>query len=363
MIVYSCIYIMLLLAVFLQYFNKKELAFLCFYLGVLSAIFINAFRDMIGGFDIYVYAQVFEYSDYDGNIFKWEWGFYHFSRLIHFFSGNRYFYFAVLATIFMLSFLRIAQKQDRRFNYYLIFFLIFCKLYFYTFVYLRQNLAMILIWSGFIYYLDNQKIKGRCLSLLSVLFHNSGIISFLMFIKTSIFSKNTVYIFFVLGCLLSFVFSTTQIFSILGGVVENDKASIYGDMESSSNFFYFVEASILCFWLAIRFNVYKLENTKYQIVYNASVFYMFFLLLAVSNATAARFTWYFLIGPLMFIANEININKKNKNLIFLLIIVYFSLIFFRVMTVWDGGDFMPYKSIFSDEPRHGRWEFMEYRLR
>lgn len=361
MIIYSCVYIMLLLAVFLQYFHKKELAFFCFWTGFLSALYVNAFRDMIGGFDIYVYGQVFENTKYNGNVFNWEWGFYNFSTLIYYLNSNRYFYFAVLAIIILVGFLRIAQKQDTRFNYYLVFFLIFCKLYLYSFVYLRQNLAMIIIWFGFMYYLDNQKIKGRALSVLSALFHTSGIISISMFLKNSIFKKSTVYIFFVIGCLLGLVLSTTKIFSLFGKFIGNDKASVYGEIEGAFNFFYLIEASLLFLWLIIRFNIYKVQNYKYQIVYNASVIYMFFLLLAVTNATAVRFTWYFLIGAIMFISHEININRKNRNLIILLVITYFSLIFFRIMIVWDNGDFMPYKSIFNDIPRHGQWEFMEYR--
>lgn len=361
MIIYSCVYIMLLLAVFLQYFHKREFAFICFWLGFLSATLINAFRDMIGGYDVYIYAEVYENSDYDGNVFKWEWGFYNLGRLIHFFSGNRYFYFAIIATIIMSSYLIVAQKQKKRFNYYLVFFLIFCKLYFYSFVYLRQSLAIIFIWFGFLYYVNNQRLNGRLLSLIAGLFHISGLVSLSMFLKRSIFSRNTVFFLFISGFLFIFVSSTTQIFSILGRALENDKASIYGENGSLFNFFYLIEAAILFLWLSIRFKVYNLESYKYQMVYNASTLYMFFLLLSVTNATAARFTWYFLIGPLMFIVHEIESRRKNSDLILLSVLLYFSLLFFRVMFVWDGGDFMPYKSIFNDEPRHGRWEFMEYR--
>ena len=89
------------------------------------------------------------------------------------------------------------------------------------------------------------------------------------------------------------------------------------------------------------------------------------IIFSITNATFIRFGWYYFsflcLGfPLVFrFIESINLKKLFRNTIF----VYYSLVFFRLMLSFDGGDFYPYKSIFQDFERQGRWEFMEYKSR
>ena len=83
----------------------------------------------------------------------------------------------------------------------------------------------------------------------------------------------------------------------------------------------------------------------------------------MTNATFIRLAWYYFFFviialPYMFIFARTNFNRLTfKSFIY----IYYSLVFFRLLLVYDGGDFMPYKSIFQDFDREGRWEYMEYR--
>jgi hypothetical protein len=333
-------------------------------MGFTLALYVNAFRDMIGGYDIYIYAEVYENLKYNGNIFNWEIGFHLVSVLLNFISSNRYFYFAILAFYFMFGFLFIAKRHNTKFNTYLIFFLIYCKLYFYSFVYLRQFLALMLIWFGLLYYINNNTIKGRVLTFLSILFHLSSLTSLLMFIRNKIFKRWTVFFLFILGSLLGFVTSASTIFSFFGTILDNNKAIQYGEQTTNViNYFYTIEAVILFLWLNVRYKFYFTQDIRQQLIFNSSALYMFILLIAVGNASAIRLSWFFLIGPILFITNEIEKNKNRKDTLFILflVLIYFSLVYFRIMIYWDNGDFMPYKSIFNDILRHGQWEFMEYR--
>jgi len=62
--------------------------------------------------------------------------------------------------------------------------------------------------------------------------------------------------------------------------------------------------------------------------------------------------------PLIYNFSEgVNSKRVFKTAVY----TYYTLLFFRLMILYDGGDFMPYKSIFQDFDRQGRWEFYEYK--
>jgi hypothetical protein len=85
--------------------------------------------------------------------------------------------------------------------------------------------------------------------------------------------------------------------------------------------------------------------------------------MGITNATFIRFSWYYLIFVVLalpYMYAFIN-DQKNKQTFKLLVFFYFALLFFRLLISYDGGDLLPYKSIFQDFERNGMWEFMEYR--
>ena len=57
------------------------------------------------------------------------------------------------------------------------------------------------------------------------------------------------------------------------------------------------------------------------------------------------------------IIKEQQLKSLFRNLVF----VYYALVFFRLLIVYDDGDFMPYKSIFQDFNRNSQWEYMDDR--
>jgi hypothetical protein len=54
-------------------------------------------------------------------------------------------------------------------------------------------------------------------------------------------------------------------------------------------------------------------------------------------------------------------NERARKLFLNLTLLYFSALFFRLLILYDDGDFMPYKMFFQDFDRGGMFDFMEYR--
>ena len=344
----------------MQYYKSHHLAIFLFFSGFLLSLFINSFRDMIGGYDIYIYAQYFENVKENGNFLKYESGYYFLNLLLYNIYPNRYFLFFVIGFLLLLSFLFFSIKVTKRLAFF-VFFLIFCKLYFYTFVYLRQILAVVIVWFGFYFLFKGNRRFFLIFIALGSLFHISALIGIVVLFAKKIFNIKSVILIFILGLVLGFFVNTQQIFMILGGFFDNNRLISNSNNNNLVNYFYFLEAVSIYIWLMLRYDFYKKENYRNQMIFNLSLIYVFLNLLTINDATSLRMTWFFLIGPILFFLNELNSNIKQKGILFFGIIIYFSIIFIRIMIVWDGGDFLPYKSIFQDEPRFGRWEFLEYR--
>lgn len=61
--------------------------------------------------------------------------------------------------------------------------------------------------------------------------------------------------------------------------------------------------------------------------FNGTVLYTLFDLFSVGNGIAVRFTWFFSLSLILWLCHEIQSNTKNRLIIFLGILGYFSLLF------------------------------------
>ena len=87
----------------------------------------------------------------------------------------------------------------------------------------------------------------------------------------------------------------------------------------------------------------------------------------LGSALRHRFTvlFYYYIFVILFLTYIYTFieEKKNKNLYKFIVVLYFGLMFFRVLYYWDGGDMAPYKTIYQDFYRPHLYDHFEYRAR
>ncbi|MFA9500033.1 EpsG family protein [Mannheimia sp. E30BD] len=354
MSVYLCTLALLLISSFIQVFAKREiekmLAGFIFIIGFIFSLYTNMFRNMIGGYDVFVYAFYFENINELGNYFNYEQGFYYFTKLIYLISEDRFFYFSVIAAIYTFSVFFISREISRK-HYFFIFFLIFCKFYFYSFVYLRQVLAVVLVWLGCIYLSKDRKVVFIFLTLVASSFHISAIISiFFLFLNKS-YSKGSLYFLFFLG----FLFLFLPLEKILG-FINIDKFGNY--LSRDLNVFYFFESLVVFFLLVSYRKRIILIGREYNFYFNLAIFYSVFNLIVSSFSGFSRFSWYPFIGVVIFLGHQLMLGRNNINklILFIGISFYFISMFLRIMLLRDGGDMMPYESIFSESIRNSQFQ-------
>lgn len=347
---------------FLYFQSSLKKVSIGFYLLLFGVIFISGLRDMIGGYDVYVYAEVYESPSAFIIGFKpFEIGFRLYYLFLRIFSTDRYFMFFITAII-ITTFHFFAIKKHSTILYFSIF-LIFCKFFLMSFVYLRQGIAMGIIWFSFPYIINRNYLKFSLIVFVAFLFHKSAVIFIPIYFLASIKFENLK---MFLIAVVAIIISVSPLSAILLGALAessgDEKANIYVSLSSDVNIFYFIEV-ILLIILVLKFRL-EFYKTKYgTLVINGLFGYIILNIMSLTNASFIRFGWYyffFLILALPCIYNFIQ-DKKSKGLFKLAVFVYYSFIFFRLLIIYDDGDFMPYKSIFEDFNRNSRWENFEYR--
>lgn len=360
-------YILLYLLVFLfaiidvsDIYKKKN--YFGYYVLLIAFTLFAGLRDMIGGSDIYIYAQIFEVynKELNINLLGIEPGFLYFNYLINLITNNRYAYFFIISlVIFILHF-----KTLKKYNIlvYLAIFIYFTKLYLMSFVYLRQFLGMGIAWLSIPYIIKRKFILFLMIILLATSFHYSALIFIIPYLVKNIkLTKYQLFILFILSILFGFFYFFSYTSEHLGTLVENRKLIGYSKKSDTINYFYLIEGIVISSLLII-YNKYFYNNHKNLLFFNLAVLYVFLTFFSLRNGSGIRFIWYYLIGLIYFLTNLLYKikDKFNKFIFIFILLLYFSSVFFRILIVWDNGDFIPYKTIFQDFERHGRWEYMEY---
>jgi hypothetical protein len=339
------------------FYKKKERSD-----GILLIIFLivtilfSGFRDMIGGYDVYVYGEIYEKKSF--SIPFLEKGYLIYNSILSRLFDNRYFLFFITALLIGLMQYVSIKKQSSIVIFS--FFILFCKLYLMSFVYLRQCLAMGVLWLSIPYILKRNFLIFAAICLLAYSLHRSSIVFFPLYflsnLKLSNFKISVVFIFAFL--ILYSTISSNLSFSLM---LNDNNLDSYSFNKEGPNYFYIIESLIL-YVLLLKFK-YDSTDTKLNLIRNGVLVYIIASIISSGNATLIRLNWNFFIFICLFIpylynSLENDIKRKiTKNLIY----IYFTLLFFRTLLIWDGGDLIPYKTIFQDFNRNGMWEYLEYR--
>jgi len=332
---------------------------------ILLASFIG-FRDMIGGFDVYIYGEMYETTT--ERLLKYEpfeIGFRYYYMLLRVFSENRYFMFFVTAFIVIIVHFHILKTYSKVVFFAL--FIYFCKFALMNFVYLRQIIAMCFIWYSIKFIIKRKLILYCFFVFIAFNFHKSSILFFPIYFIYNLKISTLRMLFVLLGTL--FVALTPLslfLFSSLAESADNDKVNVYLEAtaggEAAINFFYFLEiVLIIIMMLKFRSQFYKTKHGTF--IFNGMFAYILISALALTNATFVRFGWYFFIFIIIGMTNIYTYidDKKQRKIFKHLTFLYFALLYLRLVFLLDGGDFMPYKAFFQDFDRHGAFDWMEYR--
>lgn len=317
---------------------------------------------MIGGSDVYIYSEIYESSILFLLTYEpFEIGFRFFLAILKLFSNDRHFMLFVFATTTFYIHYTYLKKYSPLF--YFSAFIFFSKFFLMSFVYLRQELAMCIVLASFPFIIKRNIYLYFLFVFAAFFIHKSSIV-FLpaYFIYKFSFKKETIVFFAFLFVIVAISPLSDILLSYLVENMDNDKVENYFNKSSGFNVFYLLEIIVFTF-LLIKYKTGFDTIPNGRFLYNGFLLYILVTFLALKNATFIRFSWYYLIFVYIGLAYIYTLiqSKLTKNTYVFFFLLYFSALFFRLLFLYDDGDFMPYKMFFQDFDRKGMWDFMEYR--
>lgn len=320
--------------------------------------------DMLGGYDRYIYSEVFQ--DMHENVTKGvlfsEEFLYFFGKepvyglindFIAFFTPNRYIFILVytlfLYIVYAVNFYRYTK------NPFFALLVFEGLMFFFTFTYLRQVLAAGVIWLSIPYVAQRNSKKYFLFVILATLIHNSAAYMILLyFIPRRKFDKKYIVLFMLALLIIGVSGITKFIFSISGDFVNNARIAGYADTaEMGFRIEYVIEATL--FLSILLLNYRRIDEDAFSLTL-ANVYLMFcgVLLFFCKSSDGGRIAWYCLIGVIV-ILERLCRPKSAVQLKSFITIMSFVL-FYRILSAW-GILLYPYKTFLTPGIRQG--DFIE----
>ncbi len=356
------------------FYNEKATArsvpFLAGYLALL-AVFVG-FGDMLGGYDRYIYGEVFDViadtTTKGGNyrasgsfdLFEAEKGYTWYNIVVSWFTANRYIF--ILVTTFIVYGLLFVSLKRYAANYPLALMTFMGLWFFFTFTYLRQVLGATIAWLAVRYVIERKMWKYLAVWFVAWCFHKSAIVFLpLYFVPVRKFPpilvRNVMIGMAILG--LSPIPNAFFSFYTDNSVVEQQ--SDYG-AEGGIRVAYVIEA--VFFLYLILANYRHIPRTRAAVVMlNMALVFCAMLLFFVRSENGGRLSWYYMIGVIVTVVQILYpkfVTSRVRQLRQFIPVVMFFL-FFRILNAW-GMQLYPYKTFLSDGYRRGDpiWEEYEY---
>lgn len=347
--------------------SSKGDLFLPIYMVVL-ALFVGL-SDMFGGYDRYIYGQVFD-SIANGvssgvpakemdNFNFYEWGYSMFSWIVAHFTANRYIFILVVTMTIYINLYVVFKRHVQ--NYPFAFIIFFGLLFFFTFTYLRQVLAVSIAVLSIKPLKEKNYLQFVIIMFIVFLMHKSGIIFGLMvFVPRKRLSIGEVII-LLLVCLV------IGASGVLSNIIDVYELSFVGSegvhyvLDSGFRVAYLLEAFL--FVSIILFNYDKIADTEENMLFlNMAFMFCAILLLFIRSDNGGRMAWYFIIGLIITLTNIISHHYFGVFPKFVLVLLFFGL-YLRVYNAWQElHSLYPYKTFFSNGYRENDhyWMYYEY---
>lgn len=364
------IIIFLLTAIFAWiYVGKSKPSKLLFFTFCICIGLFVGLSDMLGGYDRYIYSEVFQgLHDYvnRGELFSKEFIFFFgkeplyglINDAIAIFTPNRYIFILVYTLLLYIIYAFNFYKYTK--NPFFSLMIFEGLMFFFTFTYLRQVMAAGVIWTGISFAAKKDFKRYLIFIILATLLHNSAAYMILLyFIPQRKFSK-TYIVFFMITLLLAGASGVAKyVFLVSGETFSNARiAGYFNEAETGFRIEYVIE-SLLFLFILLK-NYHKINTDPYSLTLT-NVYLMFcgVLLFYCNSSDGGRIAWYCIIGVVV-ILEELCRPKVAISLRFFVTVMSFIL-FYRILSLW-GILLYPYKTFLTPGTRQGDFieEMYEY---
>ena len=366
MYIYILILVLALAGAFLlKQGSTKSTVFLVCWLATL-ALFVG-FSDMLGGYDRYIYGELFDevadvrraggeiQSAYIFELYSSEFGFSWLNVAISYITANRYIFILILTiVIYSLLFISFKKYVD---NYPFALVLFMGLIFFFTFTYLRQLVGVGAGWLSIEYVYKRKLWKFLAIVLLATLIHNSAIILLpIYFLPIKQYSKKLVIVLMVFCFIVGITGIPSAVFDIYGSVSEMEgRGQNYAQNEVGFKIEYILEAFFFLYFILRNYE--KVPKTPTRIVLlNMALLFCAVLLIFSRSLNGGRLGWYYLIGLISTLSLVVP-NGKRIGGQFLVLSIFSCFLFLRILLFAWGplGTLYPYKSFFTNGVRKGDW--------
>ena len=328
------------------------------FLFLLSLSLFVGFSDMFGGYDRYIYGEIFDniadittmkgvYSEsIYYNFYSSEFGYTFLNVLISFFTENRYI-FILIVTLIIYTCLFLSLRKYTE-NYPLAVVLFMGLWFFFTFTYLRQVLAATIVWLSIQYVVERKFWKFLVVFLIGFSMHNSAIIFFpLYFIPLKKFSPKLivgVMIFLLLLGLSPLPNSFFEVYESSSIVERHAEYNASGDLRIA----YILEAFFFLY-LILKSYKYIPADKSHVVLLNMALIFCGILLLFVRSENGGRLSWYYMIGIISTITLIGSYRYNIKTMGTFLILGISLFLYLRIYTGWQAYNYLsPYKSFLTN---------------
>ena len=304
---------------------------------LLMAFFVGL-SDMLGGYDRYIYGDLFDniaditnekgkYEDaYLFALYPTEIGYGFYNILLSHLTSNRYIFILLITITIYILFFFVFKKYCVNYSFALMLFM--GLMFFFTFTYLRQMVAVGLGWLSFQYIYKRKLLKFLACVLIAATFHNSAIILLpLYFIPIKRFDKKKVMLFMILCLLIGLSGGPSAIFRIYGDVADmHNRSDSYMEEEIGFKYEYIIEAFVFLYIVLKNYRYIPITK-KDTVMLNALLGFCAILLLFVQSLNGGRLGWFYMIGvivTLSTICNGLKEKSQTRGLVLLMSFFLFT---------------------------------------
>lgn len=334
-------------------------------IAFIVAMLMAALRDMIGGYDVYVYALYFKEvptlwelgGELPKHRFDYEPLYALANVIIKTIWPDKYFLFAVLASVsYLLLYRHIRVHQFAG----IVLFLMLTKFTLASYAYVRQFMSLCILWGGLNYLRKDQPYRYVFVVMIATLFHYSAILGLIALVfRSRAMSLPTIIITLMGSFALGQIGGTKVIGLLLGDVLGSEKLSLYSLMEQeATHMLYLAECILISFFIITRYD--RLNSVVPPLHLNLMVLYIAVTLFVLKDPTMLRLHWFFYIGYAVSLSHFVQLfHKRETILVVSLIFLYGAGFYYKELTLRDDGDYMPYKSFVEEGTRASQWSSIE----
>lgn len=327
--------------------------------------------DMLGGYDRYIYGDVFDsianvtnagQSYWINDCFSFfpsEEGWTVLNILMSFFTDNRYIF---ILAITLLTYTLLFVSLRRYASNYPFALVLFLGLWFYfSFTYLRQVLGATLVWLSIPYIVKRKPLRFCAIVLLAWTIHKSAIIFLpVYFIAHRSYTRRQILAFMSLAFVAGVSPLPDALFNAYGDMSEVELQNDYS-ASGGLRVAYFLEAAFF-FWLMMKKGARHETDITRRVMFNIACLFCATLLFFIRSENGGRLSWYYIIGVICTLT-DIAVSRTAVKGIAQLLIVVCLVLNIRVYRAWQIPlNLYPYKTFLTNGYRQGdySWENYEY---